>query len=765
MVKAFCISIWYTGLYLLGTSPLQAQETARPGQWRSYLSHTNCMQITARGTLLIGINPTGLLTYETTDGAYMHHTTLTGLNDNEPSALFYNPYEDYTLIGYTSGMLDIFRQPGAFRAIPDIYLSQNVVRKSVRSMAASPDFTYIAGDFGIVAFDLERMESRFNYSQFPGAQSGSPAVKWVATSADSLYAVLENGSLISGRLSDNLADILRWHQMSGQQGLPADAITQLAVMPWGLFVLANGTPYQRNPGGGIWTPVSSLPVGSPVGFSAHQSKLYLYYGDSTLVYDGAQVTQEFTPRQTGTQFAFTSNGWVGYANGFHGLVAHPLQSAEVVYPQPYFPRHNRCQHLCYVNKTLYVTPCATDGNYGLCFNNDMLHSFTFPERTYSTFDPNEQPVFPSPWWNLGYPAADPNSDRVYASSWENGILIFQQGQLTGQYDSSNSCLSGVGTAPGGGATAIRIPALAVDNNGTLWTAGQRTQIPLASITREGVCTQYPLPANSNDRFNTLLIDDNDRKWFGTTIGGILVWESNQSYRVLSTDNANLPANNIRCMTKDRSGQVWVGTTDGVTVFYNPQDILTSGTQASCPLVEGFCMLRGTEVADIVVDGANRKWVASTNSGLFLFNDAGNQLLAHYEFRRSPMLSNSISDLEWVPDNGELFIATDRGLVSLKLDTTQPRENNADLLIYPNPLFTDYRGPVTLDGTTNGAVVRITTASGLLVRELRSKGGRTVWDGRDVQGNLLAPGIYLALVASPEGQNPGSTQFVVLDKKP
>jgi hypothetical protein len=63
------------------------------------------------------------------------------------------------------------------------------------------------------------------------------------------------------------------------------------------------------------------------------------------------------------------------------------------------------------------------------------------------------------------------------------------------------------------------------------------------------------------------------------------------------------------------------------------------------------------------------------------------------------------------------------------------------------------------------VVKITTVSGLLVRELQSKGGRMVWDGRDVQGRQLRPGVYLALVASPDGLNGGSTKFVVLDKKP
>lgn len=745
-------------------APSYAQETAAPSQWRSYLSHTNCLQLVARGTQFIGILPTGVVTYETTNGEYATYTTLNGLSDNEPSAIGYNPHADLCFVGHNSGMIDVFRVPGEFRAIPDVLLSQSAVRKLVRGFAFSPQFSYIAGDFGILAYDQQRMETRFNYTQFPGATGGSPAVLQVATTADSLYAVLENGTLVAGRLNDNLADILRWRVLSGQNGLPTGLVQRLTPMPWGLFVMVADSAFMRTTG--VWQGVANLPKGNPFGFAAYQERVYLYYRDSTLVYNGSVVDKSFTARQVGTQFAFTSNGWVGYANGFHGLIANPLPAGEVVYPQPYYPRHNRCQHLRYHSGTLYVAPCATDGNYNLCFNNDPLHSITFPDRSYTEEGPGVSPlVISRPWWNLGFPVADPSSSRVFASAWENGIYVFENGKVVAQYDSSNSCLSGVVTEANGRANLIGIAALAVDAGGTLWTAGHRTQVPLASIAPDGTCTQYPLPPGANDRFTCMLIDDFGRKWMGTTQGGILVWESNQSYRVLTIDNANLPSNHVRCLTQDRNGQIWVGTPDGVTVFFNPQDILFSDTQASCPIVDGFCMLRGTDITDIVIDGANRKWVASSNSGLFLFDEGGTQLLNSYAFRQSPILSNGISDLEWVPENGELFIATDRGLISLKLDTTQPKEDNSNLYIYPNPLYLDYAGPVTLDGTTDGAVVKITTASGLLVRELKSKGGRMVWDGKDVQGRQLRPGVYLALVASPDGQNGGSTKFVVLDKTP
>jgi hypothetical protein len=751
-------------LFLAVLGHARAQETAAPGQWRSYLAHTTCQQLVARGTQFIGILATGVATYETTTGEYATYTTLNGLSDNEPTAIGYNPYADLCFVGHSSGMLDVFRVPGQFRAVPDVFLSQSAVRKQVRAFAFSPQFSYIAGDFGILAYDHQRMETRFNYTQFPGASGSSPAVQQLATTADSLYAVLENGTLIAGRLTDNLADIQRWRVLSGHNGLPSGTVRRLAPMPWGLFVMVADTAYQR--GSGAWQRVNDLPVGNPFGFAAHQERVYLYYVDSSLVYNGTVADRSFTARQVGSQFAFTTNGWVGYANGFHGLIANPLPNGEVVYPQPYFPRHNRCQHLRYHNKLLYVTPCATDGNYSLCFNNDPVHTISFPDRNYIEEGPGVSPlVISNPWWNLGYPVADPTSNRVFASAWDNGIYVFENGKVVAQYDSSNSCLSGVVTDANGRVNLIGIAALAVDAGGTLWTAGHRTQVPLASIAPDGTCTRYPLPPGASDRFSCMLIDDFGRKWMGTTQGGILVWENNQTYRVLTIDNANLPSNHIRCLAQDRNGQIWVGTPDGVTVFFNPQDILFANAQASCPIVDGFCMLRGTDISDIVIDGANRKWVASSNSGLFLFDEGGTRLLNSYAFRQSPILSNGISDLEWVPENGELFIATDRGLISLKLDTAQPKEDNSNLFIYPNPLYLDYTGPVTLDGTTDGAVVKITTVSGLLVRELQSKGGRMVWDGRDVQGRQLRPGVYLALVASPDGLNGGSTKFVVLDKKP
>ena len=71
--------------------------------------------------------------------------------------------------------------------------------------------------------------------------------------------------------------------------------------------------------------------------------------------------------------------------------------------------------------------------------------------------------------------------------------------------------------------------------------------------------------------------------------------------------------------EDLDGEIWVGTADGVAVFFSPFDAFSSNpSDARQILVEqdGIFqfLLEGQSVSCIEVDGANRKWVGTFGSG-------------------------------------------------------------------------------------------------------------------------------------------------------
>jgi ligand-binding sensor domain-containing protein len=273
----------------------------------------------------------------------------------------------------------------------------------------------------------------------------------------------------------------------------------------------------------------------------------------------------------------------------------------------------------------------------------------------------------------------------------------------------------------------------------------------------------------------MVIDDWGSKWINNQGLGITVFNENGTLDVTTDDKVKrltseigrggLPTNTVYSMVKDLRGQIWVGTLEGVAVFANPSAVFnTTFPDASCPVIEGFCLLRDQRVNAIVVDGANRKWIG-TDNGLYVVNPQGNRLVVHYTVDNSPLFSNQILELQIDQQTGEIFVGTSKGLLSLMGEAVGGMDNSDSLYVYPNPVAGDYDGPIAITSSYKDVEVKITTVSGRLVRALSALGGQAIWDGNDAAGNRVTPGVYLAMVADKEGKNSGIAKFVILERNP
>ena len=94
-------------------------------------------------------------------------------------------------------------------------------------------------------------------------------------------------------------------------------------------------------------------------------------------------------------------------------------------------------------------------------------------------------------------------------------------------------------------------------------------------------------------------------------------------------------NDVYSMALDQNGELWVGTSGGVAVFGNPEEIWKSGimyaTRPSLKLPDGYFhpLLEKEAVTAIAVDGANRKWFGTKSSGVFLISADGQTELQHF----------------------------------------------------------------------------------------------------------------------------------------
>ena len=117
-----------------------------------------------------------------------------------------------------------------------------------------------------------------------------------------------------------------------------------------------------------------------------------------------------------------------------------------------------------------------------------------------------------------------------------------------------------------------------------------------------------------------------------------------------------------------------------------------------------------------------------------------------------MPSNTIESLALQHSSGELYIGTDRGLISYTTDATQGEVeyDEEKVYAYPNPVTSDYDGLITIVGLKANTHVKITNTAGRLVAEGTSLGGSFTWDGKTPYGQRVATGIYYVLGCDEEG---------------
>jgi hypothetical protein len=200
----------------------------------------------------------------------------------------------------------------------------------------------------------------------------------------------------------------------------------------------------------------------------------------------------------------------------------------------------------------------------------------------------------------------------------------------------------------------------------------------------------------------------------------------------------------------------VGTENGSVLYTNPETLFGNnefyGVQPSVDHGDGLYhpILENEIVNDIAVDGGNRKWFGTANSGVFLFSEDGSKLICHFNTDNSPLFSNNIFGIAINGQNGEVFFATEKGLISWMGEATQGDNSFQHLYAWPNPVRETYHGDITIDGLSDKSTVKITDVTGNLVYKTTSNGGRAIWNGKNRNGARVNTGVYLIFCADSEG---------------
>ena len=347
-----------------------------------------------------------------------------------------------------------------------------------------------------------------------------------------------------------------------------------------------------------------------------------------------------------------------------------------------------------------------------------------------------------------------NENQFFVGTWNNGLLEFFKDSLVNHYTSENTN-GQIETITG--TDISRVGGVDLDNNNVLWLTNSQAEKPLVKFDNVS-WKSFSVPnLPTNVMSGEIMCASNGQKWIQLRNDGILVVQENKDgveSKKLGTQNG-LPSNTINCFIEDADGSIWVGTSQGLSVFYFPSEIFNNSSYgAEYILIEtddGYVekLFENTEILDIKVDGGNRKWIGTKTNGVFLISEDGTSQTYNFTKENSPLLDNSVYEISVIESSGEVFFATARGVCSYRSNATVSKNNFNNVLIFPNPVKRDYTGEIAISGLSDNTNVKITDISGNFVFETMSFGGTAMWNGKTMDGKRVATGVYLFLCTSAD----------------
>jgi hypothetical protein len=738
------------------------ENNIRIGRWRVHLPYNDLSTVAVGQSKVYTANGSSIFNLDKDDNSININSKYTGLNDVLVSRLGYNASEDTYIIGYQSGNIDLVKGNVITNA-NDIVRFTNTGSKKINHILSKKEFAYISGDYGVVLYDVSKKEVKESYLTLTSDFSANP-VYASALNNDSIYLATSKG-VMKAKVAPgvNLMDFNNWYTFQASDSI--DTLNVVSVCAHGGIIYAavmNQGIYYYN--GSKWRK-TTVPVtgGGNIRSLTKCSNGILACVDTAVfkITSGSSWTVVYYQNNISPSEAYYDSDktlWISTLGG--GLVQNKNNNINNIYPNG--PLTNKAFRFGYYNNNIVgltggynsIAQRVYFGNWWCIFENNT----SWVEGQY------KYPSIPSSFGDFVGATYNPSNGTLYLSSYGNGLIAIGPDQSVKKYNNINSPLILSNTD-------LLVGETAVDKDGNLWVTNHVTSSGLSNfhkLSSDGIWDSFLIPSALSKNAISVTIDDYDNKWIrasapSTEVGIVVFNEKTNKSRTLSNSpgQGDLPDINVNCITKDKKGTMFVGTNQGIAVCYDPFSILNPGSDLITPIFEGFPILYERNVLSIEVDGGNRKWVG-TNDGLWLFNEDLTKVIEYFDTDNSPLLSDYVMDIQIHELSGEVFFATQEGIVSYRGTATEGDDKYSDVKVFPNPVKPDFKGLVGISGLATDASVKITDVAGNLVYETTAEGGTAVWNVKDYNGKRAATGVYLIFCATADGSNKFVSKIAVVE---
>ncbi|MEQ8517837.1 MAG: hypothetical protein RLN79_11140 [Cytophagales bacterium] len=759
-------------LNCLGSSIILAQSNIPVGSWRTHFSYYQIKAIEETNNYIYAAAENGLFRIDPETGLIDKISKIQGLNDNRISVLKYHKALSILIIAYESGNIDLVDKEGYIINIDAIIQSSAIVgSKRINHISIDGDFAFLSCSFGLVKLDLRKIEVAEDYRNLGLGNNSQIEIyaSAVDTNGDSIYLSTSQGIMQAPfNSSVNLQDVNNWRLFVSADSVPQNNFSDLVSFDNSIFVARNsgnsaelwqyesGKWRVRMPG--LGSQIKKLRIIGNQFILLTGNNIQLWNSTDTF----SNVISELEIFPTPDDFLIDNNGKYWIASPDRGLISN--LSGEYEYYNPNGPFKNLVARMAYNDGTLVVTSGGRKTNFTQQLN-DFGYSI-YENGEWINYLPKELPNTK----NIGKFLLDLYEPYFYKSanllalgSIGYGVLMQYESDSFQVFNSSNSTLFNILD----GFASTRVSAMTENEKGELVMANTESPRPINFYSPENGWRSLPFSAQNLDRVDQMLTDEGNNIWCRVIniTGGIIVFneEDNQIRNLNAAEgNGNLPTNAVNDMAIDLDGDIWVGTNDGVAVFFNPDRIFDGGNvDASTPIFENRPLLREEIITSIEVDPANRKWVG-TNNGVWLFEPDGTNVIANFTVDNSPLINNRIVDIEINEQNGEVFFATNDGIVSYRGTATSSNSVCDDIKVFPNPVKPGYLGDLSVYNIPQNAIVKIVDNGGKLFHEQRATGNSITWNLRSYNNSKPKSGVYYILTTTEDGEEFCNTKFAIIE---
>ena len=541
-------------------------------QWKAYLSYYEPKEIEqANDGMLYVLASGGLFSYSTQDQEVRTYDKTTLLSDCQISHIAWCKSAKKLVIAYDDYNIDLLSQNDDVVNMPAYMNTSMTADKTINSVDIHGNDAYISTNFGIVRLNVANASFSDTY------QLGF-RVDYSYIENNYIYAASSSKGLYRAELTSNLLNPGQWTHIGNFTARPKTMNTDLLatvnkVKPdgpkynhFGFMKMHNGILYTC---GGGYNVISDLNY--PGCIQLLNNGKWSIYQDNIENKTGIPYKNvgclEIDPKDDGHVFAGAINGLYEFNNGL-------FTNHYTYYNSPLAPTFSNNKNYVFINGLKY------DENGDLWIFNSMnneqnILKYSSEKKWQSLYQKDLKGLA-----MLSAPTIDSRGLMWFVNeNWQKPSFYAYQKDNNTLTDFVAPFINQDGTQID---DIFYIYCIVEDKSHNMWIGTDQGPFMLTSDQMDAslpVYTQVKVPRNDGTNYADYLlsgvgtrciyVDNNNRKWFGTTANGLYVIDSDNITTLahFTKDNSKLLSDNISSLAFNEStGEMYIGTDRGLCSY-------------------------------------------------------------------------------------------------------------------------------------------------------------------------------------------------------